>query len=304
MPTEISLQKTDARAQLKKLAPLHLARPVFFVPGWSDQACLCWTEPYTEAGIDRRAGWEYTIQDWVEEVVDPADRLKVYYVKLVEDDKNLLIERFSRGTNQGKIQSVDWSRDPSAQYENFFKFAELLKRKIRDVGAADYDLIGHSMGGLDIIAATLLDRGHDPEPEVQRFITSDPLAGVNTIMTVATPFRGSPLASFVERNHLDDILRLNWSDGIRKQAEAMFPQSPFIQIITDPSREARLITRVKGSIHTFGSENDPATPNQARMIDGAINHPAGGFELARHSMIMGITQDPRLALAIFTILAT
>ncbi len=302
MPTNISLRKTEAREQLRKLAPLHLNRPVFFVPGWTDQGCLCWTEPYVEGGGDRRAGWEYTIQDWVESVVEPEDRVQVHFVKLVEEENNLTIERYSSGPRLGKIRSVPWDHDPSARYENFFQFAELLKQKIRQMGTADYDLIGHSMGGLDMIAATVLDRRIDRESEIQRFIISPPLEGVHTIVTVATPFRGSPLASFVERNHLDEILRLNWSDGIRNQAEAMFPRSPFIQSITDPSRQRRLLDRVKGSVHTFGSENDPATPNQARMIDGAINHPATGFELARHSMIMGITQDPRLALAVFRIL--
>lgn len=302
MPTEISLRKTDARDHLRKLAPLRLKRPVFFVPGWSDQGCLCWTEPYVEGGGDRRPGWEYTIQDWVEEIIVPTDQANVHFVTLVEDERNVIIKRFSRGMKQGKIQSVDWSRDPSAQYESFFQFAELLKRTIRALGAEEYDLVGHSMGGLDIIAATVLDRSLDQESEVQRFITSPPLDGVNTIITVATPFCGSPLASFVERNHLDAILQLNWSAGIRKQAEAMFPGSPFIQIVTDPSRQQRLLKRVKGSVHTFGSNNDPATPNQARMIDGAINHPAAGFEFARHSAIMGITQDPRLALAVFRIL--
>ena len=66
MPTELSLKRTEARLKLKEFNEdkIKLKRDVFFVPGWTDQACICWTEPYTEAGIDRRKGWEYTIKDW------------------------------------------------------------------------------------------------------------------------------------------------------------------------------------------------------------------------------------------------
>ncbi len=276
---------------------------MFFVPGWTDQGCVCWVEPYVEGGADRRLGWEYTMTDWVETVVEPIDRDKVYFVQLVEESSQLSIDRYASGARQGKIRHVRWDHDSSASYENFFQFAELLKRKIRQTGLAEYDLVGHSMGGLDIIAAAGLDRRVDQEPEVQRFVTSEPLENVRTIVTVATPFRGSPGASVVQRTKLDEIMQPNWSDGIRRQAEAMSPDSPFIRIITEPQRQRRLVERVKGRVHTFGSRNDLTTPDQARMIDGAINHPAGDLTMARHSASMGVTQDPRVILALFRLLS-
>ncbi len=304
MPSALSLIKTEARNQLRKMVPLRLKRPVFLVPGWTDQACFCWTEPYTEGGVARRPGWEYTIQDWVEKIVDPADHDKVVFIKNVEDEKNLQVKRFTSGPRKGKVRTAAWIGDATGEYENFFQFSELLKSKIRAAGAGEYDLIGHSMGGLDIISAVVLERQLDQEPEVQRFIKTPPLEGTHHIITVSTPFRGSPGAGLIKNTQLDEIFMPNWSQGIRKQGEAMAPDSSFIKIITHAERQRRLIQKVSGSVHTFGSQNDRAVPDSHRMIDGANNHPAGSFELAQHSQRMGIPQDPRIALEIFRILVS
>lgn len=304
MPSALSLMKTEARNQLRKMAPLRLKRPVFLVSGWTDQACLCWTEPYTEGGGARRLGWEYTIQDWAGKIVDPADHGKVVFIKNVEDENNLQIKRFISGPRKGKIRAATWGGDATGKYENFFQFSELLKSKIRATGSGEYDLIGHSMGGLDIIAAVLLDRQVDQEPEVQRFIKTPPLEGTHHIITVSTPFRGSPAAGLVKNTRVDEIFMPNWSQGIRKQSEAMAPDSSFIKIITHSERQRRLIPKVSGSVHTFGSQNDRAVPDSCRMIDGANNHLAADFGLAQHSQRMGIPQDPRTALGIFRILTS
>jgi len=306
MPTAVSLEKTAARERLRGLVPLQLRRPVFFVPGWTDQGCLCWTEPYVEGGADRLPGWEYTIQDWVQAIVAPVDRRKVHFVKLVKDEANLIIERYPTGSRKDKIKTVTWEADPTYHYENFFQFAELLKAKIHATGATAYDLVGHSMGGLDSIAAVLLDRTQDVEPAVQDFIETEPLDGVHRLITVATPFRGSPAARLVKRTQIDEWFRPAWSEGIRKQAEAMAPppDSVFIDLITQPHRQRRLLQRVPGGVYTMGSRNDPVVPNARRRIKDAHNYPGGRFRLARHSMILGITQDPRLALALFQILGT
>lgn len=301
--TGVSLQKTEAREQLRKKKRLRLNRPVFFVPGWTDQGGLCWTEPYTEGGAERSAGWEYTIQDWIEKVVEPADRANARFVKLVADEQNFTLTRFVSGPRRGRVKSATWEPDPTSRYEHFFQFAELLKAHVRAAGVAEYDLVGHSMGGLDIIAATMLDHRLDDEPLVRRFMTTAPLEGVRRIITVATPFQGSPPARVVERTQLDEWFRPAWSPEIRKQAEAMSPQSDFIRIIVQPDRQRRLVARVPGGVHTFGSRNDLLVPDEHRMIEGATNHPAELFALARHSMILGITQDPRLALRLFDLLA-
>lgn len=304
MPTDLSHSKSAARSALRAMAPCRLHRPVFFVPGWTDQGCLCWLEPDVESGLDRRPGWEYTIDDWVRRVVEPTDAGNVRFLRLVHDDRQCLIERFVSGARKGKIKRVCWDGDSSASFENFFQFAELLKAKIRATGSTAYDLVGHSMGGLDCIAALTLDATVDPEPEVQRWITSPPLEGSHRLITVATPFRGSPGGWLTKHTKLDELAMRQWSPAIRRQAEAMSPDSPFIRIMTAPARQQRLVARLSGGVHTFGSRNDIAVPDANRLIDGATNHPAAAFQLARHSQRMGIPQDPRLALSLFQILTS
>jgi hypothetical protein len=285
------------------MAPIRLQRQGFFVPGCIDQGGLCWVEPYTEGGVDCRSGWEYSLRDWVERVVDPADRRHVHFLRLVADEACLRIERYPAGSRRGKVKCVVWDDDATARYDNFFQFAELLKQQIRASGITDYDVVSHSMGGLDSIAAIAVDVERDTEPEVRRFITTPPLAGVNRLITVATPFHGSPGGRLVKHTKLDEVFMRDWPLGIRQQAEAMSTDSPFIRIIAHPERQRRLAQSVAGRVHTFGSNNDIVVPDPSRMIDGAINHPAAEFTLARHSQWLGIPQDPRLALAVFTILA-
>ena len=45
MREEREEQKNDAIAQLNKFKnnKITLERPVFFVPGWTDESCQCWT---------------------------------------------------------------------------------------------------------------------------------------------------------------------------------------------------------------------------------------------------------------------
>ena len=302
MPSALSLSKTRARTSLRKMMPLKLEYDVFFIPGWTDQGCLAWIEPYTEGGTSRRLGWEYTIRDWAEKILDAPSQQKIHFVKLLKNEEYFHIERFQSGPREGKVRFCNWEQDETYSYENFFQFAELLKETIRASRCTRFDLVGHSMGGLDIAAALTLDPNIDSEPEVKHFIKTSPLSGARNIITFSTPFRGSPGGWLVRNTKLDEIFMRSWSKGIRSQAEAMSPDSPFIKIITNPQRQKRLVKNISGVVYTFGSDNDKAVPSANRMIDGAINYPPADFSLAQHSQRMGIPQDPRTALELFRIL--
>lgn len=292
MPTKISNEKTETRRKLRvyKDKRIRLKRDVFFIPGWTDQACICWTEPYTESGIDRRRGWEYTIKDWEYIVENPE---KMHYLNLVKDDNAIQIIR----NKKGKIRKVKFNSDPTYGYTNFFQFAELVKSKIRQSGAKEYDLIGHSMGGLDAISATVLDPDSDGYPEVKKFIKTKPLKGVGLLITVATPYKGSALADLVKHTKIDEIFRPKWSDGIRKQCENMAFDSPFIKIINEGKIRKRLLKNARLGVYTFSGGNDRAVSPEYARIEGAENYKP--FKLVSHSQRMGITQDPRLHLSLF-----
>jgi len=292
MPTELSLKKTEARNKLRKFK-IRLKRDVFFVPGWTDQACVCWTEPYMESGIDRRAGWEYTVKDWEYILENPE---KMHYLQLVENDNSISITR----NREGKIKKVEFKSDPTYNYTNFFQFAELIKSKIRASGAKEFDLVGHSMGGLDSISAVALDRKLDDHQEVRDFIETDPLEGLGLLITVATPYKGSTPADLVKNTKIDEWFRPEWSDGIRKQCENMAHDSKFISIINQKDIRERLLEKAKIGVYTFSGEKDGAVTSEDAFIAGAHNHEP--FELILHSQRMGITQDPRTHFELFTLL--
>ncbi|MDD5109415.1 MAG: hypothetical protein PHC29_07980 [Candidatus Omnitrophica bacterium] len=295
MPTELSLKKTEVRNKLRKFKDnkIRLERDVFFVPGWTDQANICWTEPYMESGIDRRAGWEYTVKDWECIVENPE---KMHYLQLVEDENAINIIR----NKEGKVKKVEFKSDPSYGYSNFFQFAELVKNKIRASGAKEFDLVGHSMGGLDIISAVALDKKLDNYQEVRDFIKTDSLEGLGLLITVATPCKGSVPADLVRNTIIDEWFRKEWSDGIRKQCENLAHSSKFINIINQEEIKGRLLKKAKIGVHTFSGKNDQAVRPEDAFIEGAQNHEP--FELVSHSQRMGITQDPRTHFWLFDLL--
>ena len=60
-------ERQQALVALDKLSdekPL-LKRPVFFVPGWTDEGCTCWTKPYLQGYL--------TIQDWIGRIARNSD---------------------------------------------------------------------------------------------------------------------------------------------------------------------------------------------------------------------------------------
>lgn len=295
MPTELSQIKTECRNKLREFKDkkIKLKRDVFFVPGWTDQACICWTEPYMESGIDRRAGWEYTVKDWEYIVKNPE---RMHYLKLVENDKSINIIR----NKEGKIKKVEFKSDPSYRYTNFFQFAELIKRKIRATGVKEFDLVGHSMGGLDIIAATALDKNLDTYKKVEDVIKTKPLEGIGLLITVATPYKGSVPADFVKHTKIDEWLRPKWPDGIRKQCENLAHDSEFISIINQEEIRERFLKKARIGVHTFSGGNDRAVSSDDAFIEGAQNHEP--FKLVSHSQRMGITQDPRMHYELFMLL--
>ncbi len=118
------------------------------------------------------------------------------------------------------------------------------------------------------------------------------------MITVATPFRGSPGGWVALHTQLGDWLMEGQPLGIRAQAEATSPDAPCVQAITDPARQLRLTQHVQ--VYTFAGDKDLVVPDPSRMIDGAQNHPA--LSLVNHSQRLGITQDPRLALELFRIM--
>lgn len=235
----------QAEASLKKLAeekPL-LKRPVFFVPGWTDEGCTCWTKSYLPSYL--------TIRDWMGRIAKNSDFAN--YIKFTTQE--------SKGC------------------ESFSDFSDLLKEKVWETvdRGEDLDLIGHSMGGLDSVAA-IVDDG-------------DPLKQVRNLITVATPHLGSNWGEIGPKIK-------DYPEHHRLQCVNLDPDRSPIKIINKIENRKRLLENVQELLY-FEGTRDMAVMRGARFnTKGLIPRLAkkvttvyvGG---ATHSQKDGITQDPR-----------
>ena len=256
---EMQAQRQQERARavkkLEELAQQHVAlqRPVFFVPGWTDEANVCWTSAYRKGDVP--------IKDTLARMAANAD-LAAY---------------------------VTFTEQQSKQCKSFFDFGELLKQTIREaIGPkAPCDLVGHSMGGLDAIAAILDD--------------APPLLQVVNLVTVATPHQGSELGE------LGPILK-TFPPHHAIQCLHLDPDQPAIRLINKVEARQTALSRVQ-KLYCLMGTRDMAVMRSARYNKAGLD-PAfykekveiveiGG---ARHSDLFGITQDPRLLLSVIDIL--
>ena len=291
---KVKAEKEEDRATLRKFPKFALKRDLFFIHGWSDEDNVCWTCSYDEIGKDAAPDWEYTIKDWIDKLITNKDE-RVHYVKLVYAEENI-----KHRYEWGQIK-LDIETDETFEYENFFQFAELLKYKITlSRSTEQIDLICHSMGGLDSVAAIAADK----EQDATGTIYHSPIQGVNQLITVSTPHQGSPAANLSDTELAKVLLRQ--SEYIRTQGSNMRPTSDFIKLVNDVSIRNQLLDRVS-FMHMFGGGSDIVVPTSNYMIK-TTGLKKSNYKVyptlseATHSQAMGITQDPRMSLSIFKLL--
>jgi len=288
-------EKKRAREELGKFKPFDLSRGVFFVHGWGDEANICWTESYTEVGKNKDPRWDYTIKDWLSEKV--TNHEKLHFLKLVEDEKKI---RIYKGRRQHT--KIDIYGDRSYYYICFYQFAELLKKKIAEVSPkGSYDLVCHSMGGLDAVAAIALDKKDDETG----FITSPCLEGVRKLITVATPHQGSPKANWADSTLAKWVF--NNTIYVRALGINMSHEKEFIKQINNLGVIRNLMNRIE-ELHLFGAGNDRVVPRGYWKINtsGVSTEKITEYRpitYAEHSQKEGVTQDPRLILKVMKILS-
>lgn len=255
MQEERKRQKKNALKKLEELAEnkIELKRPVFFVPGWTDENCACWKISYQKG---------YTpIKDWI-----------------------------SRTTkNSDLAEYITFSVKESEKCKSFFDFGDVLKEKIWNKTGKNkgFDVVGHSMGGLDSVAAII-----DSE---------EPLLSVNDLITVATPHQGSELGE------IGPIFR-KYKPHHASQCVNLDPDQLPIKLINKLENRKTLLNRVNKLYCLMG------TRDQAVMRSARYNKKDLDPELYKkkveviefggttHSQKYGITQDPRVILSILNIL--
>jgi len=253
-------QKNESLVQLNtfKQRKITLRRPVFFIPGWTDEDCKCWA----------KGQWgQLSIRQWFEDIVaNSADSHFITFSDVTKDCKS------------------------------FLDFGEALKRKILDVIGADheFDIVGHSMGGLNTRAA--ITRG-------------DPLLHTNKCLTVATPHQGDHLGGiqkFLRTSWLGKIIGTSTPYHI-EQGKNLDPDYEPIKIInTDESR--RLFLERINKLYQFKGTRDFCVKGSAIMKNNGIESLYEEkteqiiVEGADHTGKIGICQDPRTILTIVKVL--
>jgi len=265
----IAAQRVRARTALREWCerPLMLRRRVYFVPGFTDEDGLsCWGEA--------------------------GGRGLCFVSQLSEVCGNAALATF-----------VDFKAAGAApRYENFIRFGSHLARLVAQdraravpaAAAAEVDLVCHSMGGLDALAAIAL---LDDYPELD----APPLAGVRNVITFDTPFLGFAAASNPLLGKLKRMQR---------------PDEPWLtsQLLAMETRSLR-IAEVAQARDEFLSRVQAFWPRGADNVAGLIEvpHESASFgepeefaqtsrerycgyrtwEDTSHSGAKGLTRDPR-----------
>jgi len=260
MDKESEIQNTVMKFNELKQNKVVLNYPVFFVPGWTDEGCGWWKKSDTAKD---------TMEGWLNDVA----------------------------ANSIQATFVDFKAETS-QCNSFIDFGEVLKKKIWDkIGKNQpFDLVGHSMGGLDIRAA--ITQGEDP------------LLNCRCCISVATPQQGDNFGGF--SNTLMKLFpKLAKQRGMAsyqvEQMKNLDPDYPPIKILNTLDNRKVFFERI-GKFYEMKGTRDFVVKGSAFMDKTGIEAlyqkkaeeiPVTGCE---HTGGLGITQDPRTILVIIYIL--
>lgn len=260
-------QKERALDKLRSLAGqgITLKRPVFFVPGWTGEEGKAWK------GYDAKVlPGHGPVRAWIDRIIRKPDRTS-------------------------RISYIIFSKEESRNSKSFLDFAEILKARVRGKVASQdepIDLIGHSMGGLDIVAA--ITQGQDP------------LLNVNNCVTVASPLRGVAYARFIKE--LDKLLPwLDWEPHHHVQIRNMGHRSNPISKINSLENRVKLLERISAFYQLEGTQDMRVMRSARLRTDGLPNSLKQKIthliiEGASHSGAAGITHDPRAVLYLISII--
>jgi len=256
-PIEVKIKKqTDialAKLNFHKLNNLHLARPVIFVPGWADESCGWWQNPFQ--GIQ-------CVKQWIQQVVDNPD----------------LVEFVNFGVE-------------SPQCESFLNFGKILKSRILALNLENqsFDLVGHSMGGLDIRAALIFD---------------EPVLNCINCITADAPHQGDIGGKFLELAQERDPSKVaNYYTPYQVvQAQNMYPSSGPMQLINSSENRQLFLNRVSKFTQLKGTR-DWMVGDSCFMDPAGLKFPKEKIQYfsaegCEHVWTKGITLDIRVILTI------
>jgi len=258
LPESIETQNALNKLNELKQSKVTLSLPVFFVPGWTDESCYWWKKSDAIPN---------TMEGWLDNIA----------------------------TNSKTAYFVDFTSVKN-KCMSFLDFGEALKKYIwSTIGKNQpFDLVGHSMGGLDIRAA---------------ITQGDPLINCRCCIGVATPQQGDNFGGMANTlaKWFPALAKDKWKSYQIAQMKNLDPNYPPIKLLNTLDNRIAFFQRIKKfyemkGLRDFvvkGSAFMDKTGIETLYQNKAEDIPVDGCE---HTGPLGITQDARVILAILYIL--
>jgi len=254
-----NLEKCFCELESYKKNKLKLQRPVFFVPGWTSESCTAWKD--VSPDIPKKFKKYYLpVKYWIEEIIE----------------------------NKEQAHFVTFTEKQTKNSPSFIELGKYLKAKVlRASNGRQVNLVGHSMGGLDIRAA-ILD-------------SKKPFLKVKNVITVGTPNCG-------ERRVKALLKFKKYPKHHKEQCLNMHPRSEAMKILDSSESRIQLLNSIE-KFYVFMGMQDLAVMkspklNKKGMSKTLYNTKVKIFQTssAKHSGKDGITRDPRIFLPIIKVL--
>ncbi|UCB56848.1 MAG: hypothetical protein JSV30_06555 [Candidatus Omnitrophota bacterium] len=262
------LKKCFSELEGYKRNKLTLQYPVFFVPGWTCEDCAAWKKPYEK--IPKKYKEYYKpAKYWIDEIIE----------------------------NKEQAHFIEFTDQESKDSPSFMKLGEYLKKKLIAITQErPINLVGHSMGGLDIRSA-ISD-------------VKEPALNTRNVITVGTPNNGTLEAGLLNWKFVQDMVKKfkKMKDYHIIQGCNLYRGSNPIREINEPKERLNLLEKID-KFYVFMGLRDSTVKSSPKLKKDGISEDLYEEKVkiiqtasAEHSGKDGITQDPRLFLPIIKIL--
>ena len=262
------LERCFSELESYKQNKLRLQHPTFFVPGWTSEDCAAWKEPYKKIPPKYKRYYRPAKQ-WIDKIT----------------------------VNKEKAHFVEFTNDETKNSPSFLELGKYLKRKIIQVaGSQPVNLIGHSMGGLDIRSAIIDD--------------DEPILNIKNVITVGTPNNGTVESALLGNKCIQKIIKKfkNFEPWHLTQGYNLYCNSGPIKTINVIENRLKLLNRLEKFYVLMGLK-DSTVKSSPKLKKEGIKQQEYDEKVkilqtssAEHSGENGITQDPRVFLPVFKIL--
>ncbi len=254
-----SLKKCTLELESYRSNKLKLKCHTFFVPGWTSEDCAAWLKPYEEIP-KKYKDYYWPVAHWIDEIIE----------------------------NKELAHYITFTDEETKSSPSFMELGGYLKRKVLDLAQDNpVNLVGHSMGGLDIRAA-ILD-------------SVKPFLKVKNVITVGTPNNGNKFVNLL-------VKIKNYPEHWKKQCLSMHPDSEAIKSINSLESRLKLLNSID-KFYVFMGMRDMAVTKSPKLNKEGLATSLCEQKImtiqtatAEHSGKDGITQDARISLPIIKIL--